>query len=83
MCLFRTPKAKAMETAESPIETVEPVDLAKGRDLTTEGEKTEVSYGDNKKSDGTPQEAPKGLQGLKINSGSNVATNTGGINTTA
>ena len=85
MCLFRTPKAKAMSTPDQPIDTVQPVDLKAGKDLQTEGETTEVVYGDNKKpdEDGQPAQSPQGLQGLKINPGANAGTNTGGVNTTA
>tara|TARA_R100000152_G_C6682894_1_gene116341 strand:- start:461 stop:715 length:255 start_codon:yes stop_codon:yes gene_type:complete len=81
MCLFKTPKAKAMSTPDQPIETVDPVDLVKGKDLKTEGEKTQVTYGDNKKPDGTPEQAPQGLAGLKINPGATAGGNTGGVNT--
>tara|TARA_Y100000593_G_scaffold55786_1_gene104247 strand:- start:135 stop:389 length:255 start_codon:yes stop_codon:yes gene_type:complete len=83
MCLFRTPKAKAMETPDQPIDTVQPIDLAQGKSLQTEGEKTDVVYGDNKKPDeeGKVAQAPQGLQGLKINPGANAGTNTGGVNT--
>ena len=81
MCLFRTPKAKAMETPDEPIDTVQPVEMAKGKQIVTEGEESTVSYGDNKKPDGTPDDAPSGLEGLKINPGA-TATNTGVVNTT-